>query len=97
MKKLAGVLFVVGCLASISGCSTSKQGYVAKGNQMFDAGKYADAAINYGKAIQKDRSYGEAYYHLGLAEIKEQKPREAFDALYRAFSCCQRTSMSKSS
>ena len=85
MKKLAGVLFVVGCLASISGCRTSKQGYVAKGNKLFDAGKYADAAINYGKAIQKDKGYGEAYYRLGLAEIKEQKPREAFDALYRAF------------
>src|ERR1700678_2909482 len=85
MKKLAGVLFVLGCLVSISGCRTSTQGYVAKGNKLFDAGKYADAAINYRKAIQKDKSYGEAYYHLGLAEIKEQNPREAFDALYRAF------------
>ncbi len=85
MKRLASVLFVIGCLASISGCRTSKQGYVAKGNKLFDAGKYADAAINYGKAIQKDKSYGEAYYRLGLAEIKEQKPREAFDALYQAF------------
>ncbi len=85
MKKLAGVLFVVGCLASISGCSSSKKGYVDKGNKLFDAGKYADAAINYGKAIQKDGSYGEAYYRLGLVEIKEQNPRGAFDALYRAF------------
>jgi tetratricopeptide (TPR) repeat protein len=85
MKKLAGVLFVLGCLASISGCRTSKQGYLAKGNKLSDEGKYADAAINYGKAIQKDKSYGEAYYRLGLVEIKEQKPREAFDALYRAF------------
>ncbi len=85
MGKLAGVLIVAACLASISGCRTSKQGYVAKGNKLFDARKYADAAINYGKAIQKDRSFGEAYYRLGLAEIKEQKPREAFSALYRAF------------
>jgi tetratricopeptide (TPR) repeat protein len=85
MKKLAGVLLVIGCLASIYGCRTSKQGYVTKGNKLFDAGKYADAAINYSKAIQKDRAFGEAYYRLGLAEIKEQKPREAIDALYRAF------------
>lgn len=85
MKKLASILFVVGCLASFFGCTTSKQGYVSKGNKLFDAGKYADATIIYGKAIQKDRSYGEAYYRLGLAEIKDQKPREAFDALYRAF------------
>jgi tetratricopeptide (TPR) repeat protein len=85
MKKLAGVVFVVGCIALISGCSTSKQGYVAKGNKLFDAGKYADAAINYGKAIQDDKSYGEAYYRLGLVEIKQQNARAAFDALYRAF------------
>jgi tetratricopeptide (TPR) repeat protein len=84
MRKLLGVLFVVGCLASISGCRTSKQGYVAKGNRSFDAGKYSEAAINYRKAIQKDEHYGEAFYRLGLAEIKEQNSREAFDALYRA-------------
>jgi tetratricopeptide (TPR) repeat protein len=84
MRKLAGVLWVVICLASLSGCRTSKEGYVAKGNKLYDAGKYADAAINYGKAIQKDQHYGEAYYRLGLAEIKDQNPRAAYNALYRA-------------
>jgi len=84
MRKLVGVLCVFGCLASISGCRTSKQGYVARGNKSFDAGKYSDAAINYRKAIQKDEHYGEAFYRLGLAEIKEQNSRVAFDALYRA-------------
>ncbi|HWY49476.1 MAG TPA: tetratricopeptide repeat protein, partial [Bryobacteraceae bacterium] len=84
MKKFTGVLLVVGCLACTSGCSTSKQGYVAKGNKLYDAGKYDEAVINYAKAIQKDQRYGEAYYRLGLAEIKAQRASKAFDALYRA-------------
>jgi len=84
MRKLVGVLLVVGCLASLSGCRTSTQGYVDKGNKLFEAGKYSEAAINYRKAIQKDQHNGEAFYRLGLTEIKEQNSREAFDALYRA-------------
>ncbi len=84
MKNFWGALLVVGCLACFSGCRTSEQGYVAKGNKAYDDGKYADAAINYSKALQKDQNYGEAYYRLGLAEIKEQNARQAYDALYRA-------------
>jgi tetratricopeptide (TPR) repeat protein len=84
MKKLVGVLFVLVCLASISGCRTSKQGYVAKGNKFFEGGKYAEAALNYGKAIQKDQNYGEAYYRLGLADLKDKKFSPALDAFYRA-------------
>jgi tetratricopeptide (TPR) repeat protein len=84
MRKLLGVVLVVGCLALISGCRTSKQGYVAKGNKLFNVGKYADAAINYQKAIQKDANYSEAYYRLGLVDLKEENPHGAFNALYRA-------------
>src|SRR5580698_1212040 len=84
MRNLVSALLVVGCLSSISGSKTCKQGYVAKGNKLFDAGKYSEAAINYRKAIQQDEHYGEAFYRLGLTEIKEQNSREAFDALYRA-------------
>jgi len=83
-NKLLGVIIVLGCLASISGCRTSKQGYVAKGNKLFDAGKYSEAVINYAKAIQKDERYGEAYYRVGLAEIKQGHSSAALDAFYRA-------------
>src|SRR5579872_6842372 len=84
MKASIGVLFVVVCIAPFSGCRTSKQSYVSKGNKLFDGGKFADAALNYRSAIQKDPNYGEAYYRLGRAEIKEQKVKEAFAALVRA-------------
>ncbi len=75
-----------GCLTRrvFSGCSATKQSYVAKGNKLFAAGKYQDATLNYRAAIQKDAGYGEAYYRLGLAAIKLDSAREAYDALFRA-------------
>ena len=82
MNKLA--VFVVVCCAALSGCRTSKESYVAKGNKFVDAGKYQDADIQYRKAIQKDPQYGEAYYRLGLMELKAQNAAEAQRALLRA-------------
>src|ERR1700730_15471837 len=76
-------VFVVSLIAAC-GCGATKQDYVAKGNKLFTAGKYADAALNYRVAIQKDKAFGEAYYRLGLAAIKLQQGREAYDALFRA-------------
>jgi tetratricopeptide (TPR) repeat protein len=80
MKKAAVVCMV---LLAITACTT-KRGYVEKGNNLFDHGKYEDASINYRNAIQKDPNYGDAYYRLGLAAIKQNKPLDAYNALFRA-------------
>ena len=84
MKHYVGVGSVVIAFCALSACITSKQSYVKKGNDLYSAGKYADASLNYRKAIQKDPLFGEAYYRLGLAAMKENQTREAYDALYRA-------------
>ncbi len=84
MRKLVLVLLVAACVLFSSGCRMTKQDYVSKGNKLYDAGKYDDAIINYDKAIQKDKNYGEAHYRLGLAQLKRENPRAAYDALYRA-------------
>src|SRR5271154_5201308 len=52
--KAACLGILVFSLASLSGCSASKQTYMAKGNKLFAAGKYDEAALNYRDAIQKD-------------------------------------------
>jgi predicted Zn-dependent protease len=75
---LAASLIVAG------GCSATKQSYVEKGNKLFAAGNYEGAALNYRAAIQKDAGYGEAYYRLGLAAIKLNQARPAYDSLLRA-------------
>lgn len=84
MKKVVNLCAVVVAFGALSGCITSKQSYVSKGNKLYDAGKYDDAALNYRKAIQKDPNYGEAYYRFGLSAIKQDHPLEAYDSLYRA-------------
>ena len=84
MNQPASVWAVVGALLTVSACGHTKQGYVAKGNDLFQAGKYADANLNYRKAIQKDPQFGEAYYRLGLTALKQNDPSQAYAALSRA-------------
>jgi tetratricopeptide (TPR) repeat protein len=74
---------VVAVIAA-SGCSTSKQSYLERGNKLFAEGRYDDAALKYRVAIQKDPGFGEAYYRLGLAAAKLNQTREAYSALFRA-------------
>jgi len=44
-----------------------------RGNTLFDKGEFAEAALNYQNAVRKEASNGEAYYRLGLAELKQNK------------------------
>ena len=77
---------VIGCTFAIVSCRQSPQAYLAKGNQLYDAGKYDEAVLNYKKALQKDPRFGEASYRLGLAEIKKGDAPEAYRALTSAYS-----------
>ncbi len=84
MLRFTSVCLVTACLVLASGCRSSKEDFVAKGNKLVETGKYEEAIINYRKAIQKDSNYGEAHYRLGLAAIKLNEGQEAYDALMRA-------------
>ncbi len=70
-------------LAWLAGCASAPD-YVRKGNELFAQGKYAEASLNYRKAIQKKPDLGEAHYRLGLSLIKEGKRVEAHQALTQA-------------
>jgi len=84
MKKIACVCMLVVSVIASSGCSATKQAYLAKGNALFTAAKYQDAALNYRKAIQKDPAFGEAYYRLGLTALQLSQGRMAYEALSHA-------------
>jgi tetratricopeptide (TPR) repeat protein len=84
MRQIELVFSALSFLIIVSGCSRSPQHYVSRGNQLFDAGKHADASLQYRKALQKDPKFGEAYYRLGLAELKVDKALDAYRALTRA-------------
>jgi len=47
-----------------------KKAYVERGNEYFKNAKYKEASIMYRSALKKDLKYGEAYYRLGLSELK---------------------------
>jgi tetratricopeptide (TPR) repeat protein len=84
MKQTTCVCAVIIAFGAGTACIATKQTYLSRGNKFYEAGKYADASLNYQKAIQKDPRFGEAYYRLGLAAIKQNDGSKAYDALYRA-------------
>ena len=84
MKIATPILILCAFALVITSCRQSAQGYLAKGNQLFAAGKDYEAILNFKKAIQKDQQFGEAFYRLGLTELKAGKPRDAYVALSRA-------------
>src|ERR1700722_68505 len=83
MSKWKSLAIVALVIAGFS-CDTSPQRYLDKGNGLFNAGRYAEAEINYQKAIQKDPTSGEAYYRYSLLKFKQGKLGESYRLVYRA-------------
>jgi tetratricopeptide (TPR) repeat protein len=67
-------------------CGKNAAQYIDRGNQLFAAGKYSDATLNYRNAIKKSPNSGEAYYRLGLALLKQTQLGEAYQAFSHAVS-----------
>ena len=67
-----------------SGCGTNPAVYVAKGKKNLEQGRYADAAINFQKAVQKDPNLGDAWYGLGSTQFREKNLKDAYANLRRA-------------
>jgi tetratricopeptide (TPR) repeat protein len=80
----AWVAVVVLCAACLFGCGRSARQYLDRGNQLFAAGKYDDAVLNYRNAINKSPTLGEAHYRLGLVFLKKGTVNEAYQELNRA-------------
>lgn len=60
------------------------QRYLENGNKFFDKGKFKEASIMYRRALQKDLRFGEAYYRLGLTDLKLAAYGDAARALVRS-------------
>ena len=79
----SAVLLLLASLFEL-GCQRSAQYYMQTGAKYYQQGKYADAAINYRKSIQKLPQFAEAHYRLGLAEAKQGHQVEAYQELEQA-------------
>ncbi len=88
-RKLLAVLPVLLILGmTLVSCSRDPraraQRYVDNGNKFFAKEKYKEAAIMYRKAQQQDMRFGEAYYRLGLTDLKLNSFGAAASNLRRA-------------
>lgn len=77
------VLVLPSILAFLSGCRSANS-YLEKGNDEFAQGQFDAATLNYRKAVQKDPSFGEAYYRAGLSELKQNRAAEALQDFQQA-------------
>src|SRR5271157_708550 len=72
-RKLYVLLVLLCALLLLSSCKATreaqKQHYYKEGMELYAHAKYREASLAFRKAIQKDSEFGEAYYHLGLAEL----------------------------
>jgi len=83
--KLLGVMML---LLAAAACNrdpkTVARKYVESGNRYLTSNKVKEASIMFRRAIQRDGLFGEAYYKLGLTELRLGKFGEAVNALRRA-------------
>lgn len=82
------LLMLVPVLLLAGGCSrdpkVQAQRYLENGNKFFAREKYKEASIMYRRAILKDQRFGEAYYRLGLTDLKLAAYGESIKMLRRA-------------
>ena len=78
------IVFTATLCLLLTGCSRSPTYYVDKGNSLSQSGKLEDASLQYRKALQKDPNFGEAYYRLGLLNIRQKNIQGAYESLTRA-------------
>jgi tetratricopeptide (TPR) repeat protein len=83
--KFAAILLMI--VLAFTGCDSdpkvARQKYLDTGNRYFKNAKYREAVIFYKRALQKDARFPEAYYRLGLAEMKNGQPIAAMRAFQR--------------
>ena len=89
MMHTRRLLFLLLPLAlTVASCSrdpkVQAQRYLANGNKFFEKNKYKEASIMYRRALQRDLRFGEAYYRLGLTDIKLASYSDAARMLRRA-------------
>jgi tetratricopeptide (TPR) repeat protein len=83
--RLAAILSLVSIL--LVGCSRDpnvrKQKYFESGQRYFEKGKYREAAIQFGNAIQVDGHFAEAHYQLAQTYLRMQDAMHAYQELTR--------------
>jgi tetratricopeptide (TPR) repeat protein len=83
-KKTRTLLVLAALTLSFAACTRSPSYYLDKGNRQFAQKQYDEAALNYRHAIQIAPQLGEAYYRVGLTDLRLSHARDAYQDLSRA-------------
>ena len=82
------IIVLLTCICSLAGCSrdpkTRAQHFLQSGKQYADKGQYDAAGIQFRRAVQLNPQSAEAYYQLGVNELRLRNLREAYAALTKA-------------
>ena len=73
-KKMAIILLL---LMAVGAQAQSDRDYIRQGNKQFRAGKFAEAEVDYRKAIEKNAKNPQAAYNLGNALLAQKKDSAA--------------------
>jgi tetratricopeptide (TPR) repeat protein len=84
MKRLLFPALVLCALLLTCACAYNSERYFELGTTEYDKGNYAEAELAYRKALQKNPRNGDAYYRLGLSQLKLNKIAKAVTSLQRA-------------
>ncbi len=87
-RQLATLLALCSLLLFIGiGCSRDpnirKQKFLAQGNEDFNKGKYSEALISYGRALQIDPRFADAHYKAAQCYLKQGSWLSAYRELLR--------------
>ena len=58
--------------------------YLRSGNRLYRDSMYTKAEVDYRKAIEANSRFPQAYFNLGNALLRQQKPKEAMQAYEQA-------------
>jgi len=88
MRVIRNLIVVAMALLALSSCNrdpnVAKVRYLESGNKYFDKGKFREAVLMYRDALQKDKRFGQAHYHLGLTYLKMNNVQEGVRSLHRS-------------
>ena len=81
-KKTVTLLLLLMSVAAAH--AQSDRDYVRRGNQQFRAGKFAEAEVDYRKAIERNAKNPQALYNLGNALLAQKKDSAAVEQFQQA-------------
>jgi len=81
MKKIRIMLSIFLVLVVIVACSSKEEKrmkFFNKGEALYEAGDYIKARLEFSNALQIDPKFADAYYRLGMIEMKQGDLRQAY-------------------